>query len=114
MLKSLVALTTAAAITLEACTVWVLAPDSNETGTFLLHKTRDWGDGKEISVNLFFSKCPESKYRVLAFSPYMLFNEKGLGMVDTAAPLTTDETPDMKCINIGTTMNRIVHNCANV
>ncbi len=114
MLKSLVALTTAAAITLEACTVWVLAPDSNETGAFVLHKTRDWGDGKEISVNLFFSRYPESKYKVLAFSPYMLFNEKGLGMVDTSAPRTTDETPDMKCINIGTTMNRVVHNCANV
>ena len=114
MLKSLVALTTAAALSLEACTVWVLAPDSNETGKYVLHKTRDWGDGKEISVNLFFSRYPESKYKVLAFSPYMLFNEKGLGMVDTSAPLTTDETPDLKCINIGTTMNRVAHNCANV
>ncbi len=114
MLKSLIALSTAAAISLEACTVWILAPDSNETGQFVLHKTRDWGDGKEIPVTLLKPEFPDGKYKVLAFSPYMLFNEKGLGMVDTSTPMTTDETPGLEIINIGNTMNRVIHSCANV
>ena len=98
----------------EECTVWILAPDSNETGHYVMHKTRDWGNGEEMPVKLFFSRYPQGKFKVLAFSPYMLFNEKGLGMVDTSAPKTTDDAPDLKCLKIGTTMNRVVHNCATV
>ena len=114
MRKSLVTQTAMTDLPQEECTVWILAPDSNETGHYVMHKTRDWGNGEEIPVNLFFSRYPQGKYKVLAFSPYMLFNEKGLGMVDTSAPITTDDAPDLKCLKIGTTMNRVVHNCANV
>ena len=115
MFKSLIAFLGSACLTLSACTVWVLAPDSNETGKYVLHKTRDWGDGKEVAVTLKSVTSPDGKYKVLAFSPYMLFNEKGLGMVDTSAPITMDdEIPGLQSINIGTTMNRVAFNCATV
>ena len=97
-----------------ACTSWIITPEASETGTYIMHKTRDWGGGKEVDVKLYFSKFEEqSKYKVLAFSPYMLFNEKGLGMIDTYVPGTTDG-PHNKDLTIGRLMKLVVHNCATV
>ena len=96
-----------------ACTSWVIAPDSSETGTYIMHKNRDWGGGKEIEVKLYFSTVEGGKYKVLAFSPYMLFNEKGLGIIDTSVPATTDG-PHNPQLNIGAVFNLLAHNCATV
>ncbi len=96
-----------------ACTSWVIAPDSSETGTYIIHKNRDWGGGKEIDVKLYFSTVEGGKYKVLAFSPYMLFNEKGLGIIDTSVPETTDG-PHNPELNIGAVFNLLAHNCATV
>ena len=74
MQKSLVTQTMVTDIPHEECTVWILAPEANETGHYVMHKTRDWGDGEEISVNLFFSRFPHGKYKVLAFSPCRDYN----------------------------------------
>ena len=115
MIKHLILTLGAACATLSACTAWILAPNANETGAYVLHKTRDWGKGDGgVPVTLEALRPNDSKYRLLAFSPYMLFNEKGLGMVDTSAPSTTDNTPDLDMFNIGTTMARVAFNCATV
>lgn len=96
-----------------ACTSWVIAPDYSETGTFIVHKNRDWGGGKEIDVRLYFSQIDDGKYKVLAFSPYMLFNEKGLGIIDTDVPDSIDGPHD-PALNIGAVFNLVAHNCASV
>ncbi|MBP5641232.1 MAG: hypothetical protein J6X55_17275 [Victivallales bacterium] len=101
------------AITAFACTSWVIAPDSSETGTYVVHKNRDWGKGKEIEVKLYFSQIKSAKYKVLAFSPYMLFNEKGLGIIDTSVPITVDG-PHNPQLTIGAVFNMVAHNCATV
>ncbi|MBR6373437.1 MAG: hypothetical protein IKS20_09675 [Victivallales bacterium] len=101
------------AVSVCACTSWVIAPDTSETGTFIVHKTRDWGQGKEVEVKLYFSQVEGGKYKVLAFSPYMLFNEKGLGMIDTDVPNSIDG-PNNPQYNIGALFNLVAHNCATV
>ena len=101
------------AVSVYACTSWVIAPDSSETGTFIVHKNRDWGGGKEIDVRLYISEIEGGKYKVLAFSPYMLFNEKGLGIIDTDVPNTVDG-PSNPTLNIGAVFNLVAHNCASV
>ena len=96
-----------------ACTSWVIAPDYSETGTFVVHKNRDWGKGNEIDVKLYFSEIDGGKYKVLAFSPYMLFNEKGLGIIDTDV-LDSVDGPHNPELNIGAVFNLVAHNCATV
>ncbi|NMA21081.1 MAG: linear amide C-N hydrolase [Lentisphaerae bacterium] len=102
-------------IELMACTAWVTAPDVSANGKLFIHKTRDWGKGKEIPVTLRHETAPGGQYKMLAFSPYMLFNEKGLGMIDLALPKTTDYPEDeSKLQNIGTTMQKVASSCATV
>ncbi len=105
----------AAAVPVIACTTWIVTPEMNETGKMFLHKTRDWGGRKEVPVHFFFSQYEKSKYKVLANSHYQLLNEKGLAMMDTSAPKTTDMPEGKKkYTTIKEIMAEVVHNCANV
>ena len=113
MLRYITSILALFAISAFACTSWVIAPDSSETGTFIIHKNRDAGQGKELDVKLYFSTVEGGKYKVLAFSPYMLFNEKGLGIIDTDVPDSVDG-PHNPELNIGAVFNLVAHNCATV
>ncbi len=113
MLKLFFSLLAVASISAFACTSWIISPEASETGTYIMHKTRDWGGGKEVDVRLFHHQREGGKYKALAFSPYMLFNEKGLGMIDTYVPPTRDGEHD-KTFYIGTLMSMVVCNCATV
>ena len=115
MKKLITIIDIAVTVELMACTAWVTAPDVSANGKLFIHKTRDWGAGKEIPVTLRHETAPDGKYKVLAFSPYMLFNEKGLGMIDLALPKTTDYPEDESTVqNIYTTMRKVIFSCATV
>lgn len=115
MKKIIAEIVVAVSMELMACTAWVTAPDVSAGGKLFIHKTRDWGEGKEVPVALQYTTTPGGKYRVLAFSPYMLFNEKGLGMIDLALPKTKDYPQDENTVqNIGTTMQKVSFFCATV
>ena len=74
MKKLITIIDIAVTVELMACTAWVTAPDVSANGKLFIHKTRDWGAGKEIPVTLRHETAPDGKYKALAFSPYMLFN----------------------------------------
>ncbi|MGI6353754.1 MAG: carcinine hydrolase/isopenicillin-N N-acyltransferase family protein [Lentisphaeria bacterium] len=115
MKKAMTVITTAITVDLMACTAWVAAPDISANGKLFIHKTRDWGEGKEIPVTLKHATARGGKYRALAFSPYMLFNEKGLGMADTSLPKTADYPEDEETVlNVGGTMTKVAFHCATV
>ncbi|NMA20525.1 MAG: hypothetical protein GX927_08090 [Lentisphaerae bacterium] len=116
MKKLITIIVAAIMIELMACTVWVTAPDVSANGKLFIHKTRDWGKGKEIPVTLRHATMPSGgKYRTLEFSPYMFFNEKGLAIVNTLLPKTADYPTDgSKLHNIGPTMRKVIFSCATV
>ena len=71
------------------CTTWIIAPDGGQYGSAILHKNRDWGNGKEQPVTLEIIR-PKKGYKYLQISPYMLFNEAGLALSNNAVAATKD------------------------
>ena len=71
------------------CTTWIIAPDGGQYGSAILHKNRDWGNGKEQPVTLEIIR-PKKGYKYLQISPYMLLNEAGLALSNNAVAATKD------------------------
>ena len=53
----------------NACTVWIIAPDSTQSGGYIIHKTRDRSIWRKLQTRLRWLPEEEGKFRV-AIIPY--------------------------------------------
>ena len=96
----------------NACTVWIIAPDSSSTGGFIIHKTRDRSIWKKLLTRMRWLPKEEGKMRLLEFGDYMYMNENGLFIFNTNIPKTRDAVKDME--KILTIMRDVVSVCPDI
>ena len=112
MPKALASLFLSFILATQACTVWILAPDSTSTGGFIIHKTRDRSIWRQLKTIMRWLPREEGKYRLLEFADYMFMNEKGLFIFNTNIKNSKDTMKGME--RITTTMMKVASSCANL
>ena len=113
MLKMIVCALLSAIMAVNACTVWIIAPDSSTTGQFIIHKTRDRVNWRKMQTKLrWYPDKTEGKYRLLEFGDWMYMNEKGLFIFNTNIPKAKDAVEKMESISV--TMRNVASQCADI
>ena len=112
MKKIIVTVLLAAVAAVNACTVWIIAPDSTQSGGYIIHKTRDRSIWRKLLTRLRWLPEEEGKFRVLEFGDFMYMNEKGLFIFNTNIPKTRDATKEM--YRILTLMQDVARACHDI